>query len=369
LIARAYKENEAAAGAYDAVTDILGSKTAPKLLVALNQLANEGFPGLAESARSAMQLMDKEVISKLDDFGDRMARIWTAMKSGGADLAGVFFKVGDAIGTITAGIVGLAKGWDISAAGEALNPKKAVESMRKVTTEMEAQKAIAEAEAKADEERRKNQEKMDKENEAAAEKYAKEMKKLADDEDKMNAKRNAAARAAVDAEYKLVQLAMERAKAEGKVTTAFEDQLVSIQKMGGAGQGGFKAGPGGGGEGTTTVAALETVVANSKTALEFAYKNINEEGGDRQLIEAKALVDQSEKNLQKAKNQQGVGSPVEILISGLDFSSLEKVANAALGSREQNSLDRELLSVTKKTGMTTDEINASVKYILGELKG
>ena len=92
-IARAYRENSEAAGAYNAVTDILGTKTAPRLLVALNQLASDGFDGLTKSAKSSMQVMDSEVIAKLDDFGDRMARIWTTIKVGGAEVSSVIFAI------------------------------------------------------------------------------------------------------------------------------------------------------------------------------------------------------------------------------------------------------------------------------------
>jgi hypothetical protein len=362
-IARAYVENKDVAGAYDAVADILGSKTLPKVMVGLEQLANDGFPALSASARQAMQVMDAEVIAKLDDFGDRMARIWTAIKTGGSEVAGVVFKLGDALGTVAAGVVGLFKGWDISAAGEALNPTKAVDGMKKVTTEMELALASVKNQQKAEKEKEDARAKMVKENEEAAAKAMK-LKKAEDDaEDKRNAAQNKAARELVDQEYKLVQLAMERAKAQGAVTSEFSKQLSEIQKMGGAGQGGFKATASGGKEGTTTVAALENVLANAKKAVEVAYKNINDAEGARNLVEAKALVDQSERNLLKAQNQQGMGSPVEILISGLDFTSLKQTSDAAFGSREQNALDKELLAVAKETRMSSKEIEAAVKTI------
>jgi hypothetical protein len=372
-IARAYKDNEQVAGAYDAVTEILGSKTLPKVMLGLERLANEGFPNLTKSAKDSMQVMDKDVIAKLDDFGDRMARIGGGLKSLGAEAAGLVFGIADVAGFLAAGTVGALKGEGFFSGaagvfGSAKDGEKAVASMRKVTTEMELAMAQTEKQAKLDKEKADARAKMEKENEEAAAKAMK-LKKAEDDaEQKRMDFQNKQARDLLEQEYKLVAAALERAKAQGVVTTEFERQLVEIQKMGGAGQGGFKATSTGGKQGTTTVAALENVVANAKTAVEVAYKNINGEEGARNLVEAKALLDQSQSNLLKAQNQQGIGSPVEILISGLDFTSLKQTSNAAFGSREQNAMDKELLAVAKKTSMSSEEIQKAVKFIESTLK-
>jgi hypothetical protein len=283
------------------------------------------------------------------------------------------FGIADVAGFLAAGTVGALKGEGFFSGaagvfGSAKDGEKAVASMRKVTTEMELAMAQTEKQAKLDKEKADARAKMEKENEEAAAKAMK-LKKAEDDaEQKRMDFQNKQARDLLEQEYKLVAAALERAKAQGVVTTEFERQLVEIQKMGGAGQGGFKATSTGGKQGTTTVAALENVVANAKTAVEVAYKNINGEEGARNLVEAKALLDQSQSNLLKAQNQQGIGSPVEILISGLDFTSLKQTSNAAFGSREQNAMDKELLAVAKKTSMSSEEIQKAVKFIESTLK-
>ncbi len=71
-IASAYKESAGEAGAYDAVTDILGSKSAPKLNAVLMQLGAEGFPAFIDAARQAGQLVEGQTISRMDELGDRM---------------------------------------------------------------------------------------------------------------------------------------------------------------------------------------------------------------------------------------------------------------------------------------------------------
>lgn len=71
-IAKAYGENIQAAGAYDAVTDILGSKSAPALNAVLLQLGQEGFPALVKGAKDAGQVMSAEAIASMDEFGDRV---------------------------------------------------------------------------------------------------------------------------------------------------------------------------------------------------------------------------------------------------------------------------------------------------------
>jgi hypothetical protein len=364
----AYVKNKDVAGAYDAVADILASKTLPKVQLGLERLANEGFPNLTKSAKDSMQVMDKEVISKLDDFGDRMARIGTSLKTMGAGIAGAIFNVADVAGALAGSAINKLEGRGFfegmsGAFGSAKDGEKALETMRKVTTAAEVAFAQVEKEKKAEKEKEDARAKMVKENEEAAAKAMK-LKKAEDEaEQKRMDLQNKQARDLYDAEEKLVKAALARAKAQGQVTSEFEQQLIEIQKMAGAGQGGFKATSTGGKQGTTTVAALENAVANAKKAVEFAYKNINDEEGSRNLVMAQELQSQMEKNLLKAQNAQGIGSPVEILISGLDFTSLKSVADMSFGSREQNAMDKELLAVARKNHITTEELAGYVKVI------
>lgn len=379
-IAVAYRDNATAAGSYDAINDILGTRTLPRVLEGLLKIANEGLPAVTEAGKKAGQIGFAPDIKVVDEFGDALGRVWAMAKNVGISLLAMGIEAGKVPSKIG------------EALGEGLNPspfakkgprsaeefaaeqaaKAAAEQQKqadkKANTELAAAFAEVDAAKKGDEEKAKSRAKLEKENEAAAEKAMKAKKAEEDADDKRNAAQNKAMRDIVDAEYKLVQLALERAKAEGKVTSEFSKQLSEIQKMGGAGQGGFKAGAGGGGEGTTTVAALENVLTNAKNAVEYAYKNVNAADGARNLVEAKALVDQAEKNLLTARGKQGFGSPVEVKISDLDFTSLQQTSDAAFGSREQNAIDRQLLDVAKQTKMSTDEIKSAVKYIESQIK-
>jgi len=368
-IARGYKDNADVAGAYDAITDILGSKSAPRLMAALLQLANEGFPGLTASMKQSMQVMDSEVIAKLDEFGDRMGQFWNSIKVGGSSVLGVLMAIGNVLCFLAAGSVALVKGEGFFSGASGVWGEKAAASVKKVTTELDVALAAVEREAKAEAEAGKAREKMVKENEEAAEKAMKAKKAEEEQADKLNAKKNAAVQKLYDAESKLVEKAMERAKAEGKVTSAMEDQLSAIQKMGGAGQGGFKAGAGGGGEGKVSVDAIANALENAKKAFEFIVKNPNAPDYARDYIQTQALIDQMTKNLAWAQGQQGIGTPIEVNISGLDFTALSKFSDAAFGSKEQVSLDRQILAVMKETKLSTDEIKARVKNINDELLG
>lgn len=103
-IARAYSENTDRAGAYDAVTDILGSKTAPALNAVLLQLGAEGFPAFVKGAEAAGQVMSKEAIARMDEFGDRVDALKGQLTTFGAVAFTAFGRLGDLVG-ITAAMV------------------------------------------------------------------------------------------------------------------------------------------------------------------------------------------------------------------------------------------------------------------------
>jgi len=64
--------------AFNAALDILGAKTAPKLLQSLRELGVEGFDKIAEKTKGVT--LTPEQLKTLDDAGDKLARIWMYTK-------------------------------------------------------------------------------------------------------------------------------------------------------------------------------------------------------------------------------------------------------------------------------------------------
>jgi hypothetical protein len=130
LIARGYKENESAAGAYDAITDILGSKSAPALMVALQQLGTDGFGTLIDFAKQAGQVIDSETIKKIDEAGDHLASMQGKLMVGGAVILGWVTKFTEVVGQIAGNMVNAWEGLDVVPLEEkAVKAKVAMESL------------------------------------------------------------------------------------------------------------------------------------------------------------------------------------------------------------------------------------------------
>ena len=71
-IAVAYQKATDKNSAYNAVARILGEKAGPKMMEILGDLADEGFPELARAAKDAGEVMDDELIAKMDRAADRI---------------------------------------------------------------------------------------------------------------------------------------------------------------------------------------------------------------------------------------------------------------------------------------------------------
>ena len=69
-IAKAAKKAEDQNAAYNAVAAILGERAGPAMMEILDDLATVGFPELAKAAEDAGEIMDEEVIQKMDDAAD-----------------------------------------------------------------------------------------------------------------------------------------------------------------------------------------------------------------------------------------------------------------------------------------------------------
>jgi hypothetical protein len=101
-ISKGYSENVESAGAYDAITDILGSKSAPQLNAVLLRLGSEGFGSLNKAAKDAGQVIDKEAIARLDEFGDRADALKGRLTSWGASLFNSVGMVAEGLGMLAA---------------------------------------------------------------------------------------------------------------------------------------------------------------------------------------------------------------------------------------------------------------------------
>lgn len=104
-IARAYQAAKGEAGAYEAITEILGTRSSPKLLVALDQLAGQGFAGLTSSAKAAGQVVDGEFIGAMDRLGDSLSIATGALKTAAGSVVGFFLSAMEKVGTLAGGVV------------------------------------------------------------------------------------------------------------------------------------------------------------------------------------------------------------------------------------------------------------------------
>lgn len=149
-IAKAYSSAKGEAGAYDAVTDILGSKTAPKLMAVIQELADQGLPAFTASAREAGQVIDTETIAKLDEMGDRIATLKGAATTAGAVILDKFVQLGEGLGYVAAAIAnefeGIGTDWAVAAQKA---EKSATEQVAAITKVMAKTQALARMEQTA----------------------------------------------------------------------------------------------------------------------------------------------------------------------------------------------------------------------------
>lgn len=107
-IAKAYEKAGKSQEAYADIASILGTRAGPKMLEILRRINDEGFAALAKGARDAGQVMDKEVIDKMDAAADTIGIFQNAMTVATATVLGkaipvfVIFKetcghIGDAM--------------------------------------------------------------------------------------------------------------------------------------------------------------------------------------------------------------------------------------------------------------------------------
>lgn len=406
-IARAYSESADQAGAYAAVIEILGAKAAPKLMAAIKDLSEKGFPGLKKSFDG---MMNPEAVSMLDGFGDSIARIGAVAKNAVANGIAGFMQalqnIADVPGKALIVLNGYMNGVSISFDEAYPKAEKAAEAIAKVgaastVTAAELQKL---AKASADAFIKQAQDAVDVA--SGIEKVnalieletrlrmqstsvlldQKAKMKYIEDADKahieMLKEQNALGKTALeieakkaednikqmDAKDKLIAKAIQQAKAEAAVLDEFESQLEAIQKMAGMGKGGFKAGPNGGAEGKTTVDALQTAADNAKKAFEYIQKDPNAKDYAKHYVEAQQALDETQKNLQIGKNAQGINSDGTVSIDLLNFSSVQANANAAFGGGENQKLQQKLIDIAESTDSSIKEIRLTAAAIKENLE-
>ena len=92
-IADALKDAEDKQAAYNAVSRILGEKAGPELMEVLKRLSDEGFDGIAQSAKDAGQVMSEDTAQRLDIFADRIEKLKTAFVIAAANITAKFLPV------------------------------------------------------------------------------------------------------------------------------------------------------------------------------------------------------------------------------------------------------------------------------------
>lgn len=157
-ITRGYADNADRAGAYDAITDILGSKTAPALNTVLLKLASEGFPAFTAAAKEAGQVIEKETIARMDEFGDRVDSLKGRLTTWGATAFNILGRVTDGLGALGAmalnafdGVETSINRTDFAAEKADTAIKKILPALTETTEQLKAQKDIQTERAKYDE--------------------------------------------------------------------------------------------------------------------------------------------------------------------------------------------------------------------------
>lgn len=95
-IAAAYVRVKGDAGAYSAVTDILGTKSA-KLIAVMEDLGSNGFDRITEAATKSGQVISERTIKQLDELGDRLVMVKGIAVTVGSELAAIGMKLAEVL--------------------------------------------------------------------------------------------------------------------------------------------------------------------------------------------------------------------------------------------------------------------------------
>lgn len=345
-ISAAYTENKNEAGAYNAVAEILGKRTLPQVLNALNELGENGLKPTIEHMKALGQVQSQSTIDTLATTVRGLGMAWQFVKTGVGELTADIVRLGESVLAVATGDMRTLKAiWAERNHEIAGTEKEIAAAIEKGNEAMKGATALAQERTKEEKEYWKTEEAINKFNEAVAE----ATKKAGLDELKNNESIAKAMDKQIDANKTLIAQAKEKAIAEASVLTEFEKQLDVIRQMGGGGKSGFKAGSSGGGAGTITVGEIESALRNAESAKVYAERpeNINATGGVQTYSAAVQLVSDLKDNLRAAQFMgQSIGAGFGAVEIGMLPHSLassgpssDRVAAAAAQAGQKAQID------------------------------
>jgi len=214
------------ATSFDDLNTIFGKDAAKQLSGMLGELADKGMGGLIDSAKAAGQVIDADVIAKLDDMGDSIDEVKGRIQTGATELLGwMADKVTDAA-AFWGAVSGV--GWDEAS-------KQQSEGKIGVEAERAERKKDREAAIKKRKDEAANRAKLLAEKTAAEEKAKIEKQVASDTEKAANEKKKAEEKAASDAEKLAEKEANRIEKIEDKKAQLLErrnEQMTEAQKIG-----------------------------------------------------------------------------------------------------------------------------------------
>jgi len=110
-ISAAYVKNQDKAGAYAAVIDIVGARSA-KMMGLLQELGTNGFGAMEAAARSAGNVIEDETIKRLDSLGDRITQVKGKMITWGSAALELGMNITEGLGAAAAWVVNSFEGID-----------------------------------------------------------------------------------------------------------------------------------------------------------------------------------------------------------------------------------------------------------------
>jgi len=99
-LGRAMVNSKDQAVAYASVLDIIGSRNAPRLMEVLQKLGTDGWDKVAESARTAGQVMSEETAQNMDSAADALERAGTRITSAAATAMSKWMELNEVIGEV-----------------------------------------------------------------------------------------------------------------------------------------------------------------------------------------------------------------------------------------------------------------------------
>ena len=159
MIAKASAEATNKQEAFSAVSDLLGSKVAPRLQSMMKQLAEEGLGGFIAKAKEAGQVIESDTIRQMDDLGDRVSALKNRVQTFGAGILQGVFTFAEGLGEQMARVANTVQGITTDTSALEASHRKVELAVEKVNVALLGTKATTEDIKKLDEAREKLSEK------------------------------------------------------------------------------------------------------------------------------------------------------------------------------------------------------------------